>query len=218
MKKNETLDRIRGHSIVPIIRSDDEKRVFSIVKALCAAGINIVELSLSLPSTLAILERLVKTFRGSLIAGAGTVLDARTAASAISAGARFIVSPDTDESVISTCKRHSIVACPGALTPGEVVRAWRAGADFVKVFPCNALGGPAYIRSLKAPLPQVAMIPCGGVTLDTAAEYIKAGAASLFVGSGLFSPHGRPPATVATITKTAAKMLSIVKKARSTLT
>jgi 2-dehydro-3-deoxyphosphogluconate aldolase/(4S)-4-hydroxy-2-oxoglutarate aldolase len=142
------------------------------------------------------------------------VLDPETARAAILAGASFIVSPSLNTATIELCRRYSIAVCPGALTPTEVVTAWQAGADVVKVFPCGAMGGAKYLKSLKAPFPQIEMIPTGGVSLETAADFIKAGAVALGVGADLVDTKAIRNGEPEKVTKAAATYVEIVKKAR----
>jgi 2-dehydro-3-deoxyphosphogluconate aldolase / (4S)-4-hydroxy-2-oxoglutarate aldolase len=179
------LGKLLAFGIIPIVRTSDRRKAAKAAESLLNAGLGVLEISLSAEGSLEILEEMSDRFGDEMLLGAGTVLDARTARDAVSAGARFIVSPGIVDAVIDVCKQLSIVVCPGALTPTEIVRAWQSGADAIKVFPCDAAGGPQYIRSLSAPLPGVVLLPCGGVNLQNAAEYFAAGAAALFVGSSL---------------------------------
>jgi 2-dehydro-3-deoxyphosphogluconate aldolase/(4S)-4-hydroxy-2-oxoglutarate aldolase len=144
---------------------------------------------MTVPGAIPMIETLAARYGEEVLVGAGTVLDQETARLCILAGARFVVSPIFDPNTITTCRRYDVAAIPGALTPTEIVSAWTAGADCVKVFPANAVGGPGYLRSIKGPLPQIELIPTGGVTLDTAADFIKAGAVALGIGSDLVDPR-----------------------------
>jgi 2-dehydro-3-deoxyphosphogluconate aldolase/(4S)-4-hydroxy-2-oxoglutarate aldolase len=185
MNGSEILRQIRSFGIVPIIRSNDENKITVAAESLVKAGLGVLELSLSVSNGLRILESLSDRFGGSVFLGAGTVLDVRTARAAVSAGARFIVSPSTDAGVIDACKQRAVACFPGALTPTEIAIAWKCGADAIKVFPVNAVGGPPYIRAILAPFPGMVLFPCGGVSAGNAGEYFGAGAAGLLVGSSL---------------------------------
>ncbi|HIE51072.1 MAG TPA: bifunctional 4-hydroxy-2-oxoglutarate aldolase/2-dehydro-3-deoxy-phosphogluconate aldolase, partial [Armatimonadetes bacterium] len=164
---------------------------------------------------LRVLEELAAAYGDEIALGAGTVLDAETARACILAGAEFIVSPITDDRVIEVCKRYSKIVCPGALTPTEVVHAWERGADIVKIFPCDNVGGPAYIKALKGPLPQVEMMPTGGVTVDTAGEFIKAGATVVAAGSALVKGEWVKEGNYEAITANAQRFIEAVRTARA---
>ena len=150
-----------------------------------------------------------------LLLGSGTVTDAEQAAATIDAGAEFVVSPSLHPEVIAMTKKLGKVSIPGALTPTEVITAWRAGADYVKIFPCSAVGGASYLRALLAPLPELRLIPTGGVTLATAADFLKAGARALGVGTDLVNPRAIEEGKPETVTKTARAYLEIVGKFRA---
>lgn len=180
----DPTQRLLSSGIVGIIRAPDGKQLVDVARALLAGGIDVLEVTFTVPQAHKVLEQVADALGDKVLLGAGTVLDTETCRTAILAGAEFIVAPGTNLDVIRMCKRYSKLALPGALTPTEVITAWEAGADFVKVFPCDVLG-PAHIRALRGPLPQVRMIPTGGVTLETAADFLKAGACALGVGSAL---------------------------------
>jgi 2-dehydro-3-deoxyphosphogluconate aldolase/(4S)-4-hydroxy-2-oxoglutarate aldolase len=150
-----------------------------------------------------------------MLIGAGTVMDAGMARDAISAGARFIVSPGSVDTVIEACHQLSTIVCPGALTPTEIMHARRSGADGIKVFPCDAVGGPRYLRAVRAPLPDIVLLPCGGVTLQNTAEYFAAGAAALFAGSALIPVSAPETELFDTVAQNAAQFLGIAQKART---
>jgi 2-dehydro-3-deoxyphosphogluconate aldolase / (4S)-4-hydroxy-2-oxoglutarate aldolase len=214
MKKSGIFQQILDCGIIPIIRTDSSARTASVAAALIKGTVSVLEISLSVPASLGILETTADTFGNKLLLGAGTVLDPAAARSAIAAGARFIVSPTTNAKVIDVCKRLSVPVFPGALTPTEIVRAISAGADAVKVFPCNAVGGPDYIRSLKAPLPDALLFPCGGVGPKNAAEYMEAGAAGLFVGSSVIDCEAIKSGNAGTVAKKVRQLSSIVTASR----
>src|SRR5437764_4424326 len=185
MNKEDVLRRIREVGIVPVVRASSADEALQAIEAIKAGGIPILEITMTVPRAVSVIERVTASYGDEVIVGAGTVLDAETARACILAGAQFVVSPALNPETISCCRRYSVAVMPGALTPTEVVQAWTAGADFVKVFPAGALGGASYIKSLKAPLPQIELIPTGGVSLATAASFIEAGAVALGVGADL---------------------------------
>lgn len=185
MTKTEILQRIRDIGIIPVVRASSADEAIQVVDAIRAGGVSLLEITMTVPGAVQVIETLTKKFGDEAIVGAGTVLDAKSASACIAAGAKFIVSPALNLETIAFCREHNVAVMPGALTPTEIVTAWNAGADFVKVFPCGAMGGASYIKSLKAPLPQIELVPTGGVTLTTAATFIQAGAAAIGVGADL---------------------------------
>lgn len=185
MTKSEVIQRIREVGVIPVVRASSAAEAVRVVEAIKAGGISILEITMTVPGAVQVIAQLVKRFGGETVVGAGTVLDPEVAQACISVGAQFIVSPALNLDTIKCCRDQEIAIMPGALTPTEVVTAWNAGADFVKVFPCGAVGGASYIKSLKAPLPQIELVPTGGVNLNTAASFIHAGAAAIGVGADL---------------------------------
>ena len=183
--KEEIVKTISECGLIPVVRTTDAQQALKVADALQGGGAPIIEITMTVPGALSVLEELSRSVSDTVILGAGTVLDGETARMAILAGAQFIVAPTLDESTIKVCNRYSRPVVPGALTPTEILRAWELGADFVKVFPADAVGGPSYIKSVKAPLPQVALVPTGGVDIYTAPEFIKAGAAAVGAGGAL---------------------------------
>jgi 2-dehydro-3-deoxyphosphogluconate aldolase/(4S)-4-hydroxy-2-oxoglutarate aldolase len=214
MARADTLGRILATGIVPVIRAPSATHALAAIEALRAGGIDIIELTMTVPSAVALIEQVVERHGDAIVVGAGTVLDAETARACILAGARFIVSPIVDEATITACRTYSIPVMPGALTPTEVVRAWRAGADLVKVFPCSAVGGASYIKALRAPLPQIALIPTGGVTVATVGDYLAAGAAAVGAGSDLVDIARLQRGDHAGVTETARRYVAAVQQAR----
>ena len=170
---------------------------------------------MTVPGAVRLIEDLARRFGSEAVVGAGTVLDPETARACILAGAKFVVSPSTNASTIACCRRYGVPIMPGALTPTEVVAAWEAGADMVKVFPCSAVGGASYIKALKAPLPQIDLIPTGGVNLQTAADFIKAGSTALGVGADLVDLKALREGKDALLTERAQKLVEIVRAARA---
>ena len=183
--KADTIQRIRDIGVIPVVRASSAEEAIQVVDAIKAGGVSLLEITMTVPGAVQVIDQLAKRFGDEAIVGAGTVLDAETARACIDAGARFVVSPALNLETIALCRQQDVTVMPGALTPTEIVTAWNAGADFVKVFPCGALGGASYIKSLKAPLPQIELVPTGGVTLATAATFIQAGAAAIGVGADL---------------------------------
>ncbi len=183
--KREVLDRIRKVGLIPILRTPSADDALGMAEVLHQAQLTALEIPLTVPGALEVIAELSARWGAEVLVGAGTVLDERSAAACINAGAAFIISPSTEPEVIETCNEASVAVLPGALTPTEIVRAWRLGADMIKVFPASAAGGAAYIRAVKAPLPGILLVPTGGVSVETAADFIKAGAAALGVGSDL---------------------------------
>ena len=184
MEKSEVLKHIAEVGLVPVIRAETKDEAIRVIDAIEAGGIPLLEITMTVPGALSIIEAVRKREKSAVV-GAGTVLDAETARACMLAGAQFIVSPALNVPTIEVCRRYSVAVMAGALTPTEVVNAWSAGADVVKVFPCGAVGGASYIKALKAPFPQMALMPTGGVSLKTAADFIKAGSFALGVGSDL---------------------------------
>jgi len=170
---------------------------------------------MTVPGAIRMIEELNNEAAAETIIGAGTVLDAETARQCVRAGAQFIVSPSLDFDTIACCNEQDVVVMPGALTPTEIVRAWSAGADFVKVFPASAVGGPSYVKSLRGPLPQIKLVPTGGVSLQNAAAFIEAGAEALGVGSELVDVHALREGMDSRITERARQFLEVVQQARN---
>src|SRR5947209_7016907 len=185
MTKQDVLRKIAEVGVVPVVLAQSAEEAMRVVEAIREGGVPVLEITMTVPGALGVMEQVARRFGADVVLGAGTVLDAETARACILAGARFVVSPALDRATIEMCHRYSVAVIPGALTPTEVVAAWSAGADVVKIFPCGALGGASYIKSLKAPLPHIEMIPTGGVSVKTAADFIKAGSLALGVGADL---------------------------------
>lgn len=184
MKEN-TLRRIFDCGVIPVVRAPSGELAIKAVEALLDGGIDVIELTMTVPGAVGVIQSLVQRFGRRAVVGAGTVLDVETARACMLAGASFVVSPIFDAPTIAACRTYGTVVMPGALTPTEIVRAWQAGADLVKVFPCSAMGGASYLKSLAAPLPDVRFVPTGGVSLQNVATFIQAGASAVGVGSDL---------------------------------
>lgn len=182
-------------------------------KAIKAGGVAIIEFTMTTPNALGIIEESAREFGDKVLLGAGTVLDAETARAAILAGAEFIVGPTLDPGVIEVCRRYSKVVIPGAFSPTEILTAWQWGADFVKVFPAT-LGGPSYLKAIREPLPQVKLIPVGGVSLENVADFIKAGAVAVAVGGNLVKKRAIAKGNFAELTETARQFVAAIRDAR----
>lgn len=185
MTAQEILSLIVEIGIVPVVRTSSAESAIKSIEAIHRGGVRAAEITMTVPGAIKALEKLADQFGDRIVLGAGTVLDPETARACMLAGAQFFVTPTLKLSTIEMAKRYSKVICAGALTPTEVLTAWEAGADVVKVFPANAMGGPKYIKALKGPLPHIEMIPTGGVNLETAGEFLKAGACAVAVGGEL---------------------------------
>jgi 2-dehydro-3-deoxyphosphogluconate aldolase / (4S)-4-hydroxy-2-oxoglutarate aldolase len=214
MSKADVLHRIREVGIVPVVRAESADEAGRAIAAIMAGGVPVLEITMTVPGAVPLIADLCRRFGGDAVVGAGTVLDPETARACILAGAQFVVSPATNAATIACCRRYGVPILPGALTPTEVVAAWEAGADMVKVFPCSALGGASYIKALKAPLPQIDLIPTGGVNLQTAADFIKAGSTALGVGADLVDLKALRDGQDALLTERARKLVEIVRTAR----
>jgi 2-dehydro-3-deoxyphosphogluconate aldolase/(4S)-4-hydroxy-2-oxoglutarate aldolase len=214
MNKEDVLRRIREVGVVPVVRASSAEEALRVIEAIKAGGIPILEITMTVPRALSVIEEVVAAYGDDAVVGAGTVLDALTARACILAGAQFVVSPALDLETIACCKRYGVPVMPGALTPTEIVQAWTAGADFVKVFPAGAMGGASYLKALKAPLPQIELIPTGGVSLKTAADFIKAGASALGVGADLVDLKALREGQESIITERARQYVEIVREAR----
>jgi 2-dehydro-3-deoxyphosphogluconate aldolase/(4S)-4-hydroxy-2-oxoglutarate aldolase len=208
--KTDVIKRIRDIGVIPVVRASSADEAMRAIDAIRAGGISVLEITMTVPGAVSVIEQVTARFGSEALVGAGTVLDAETAKACVSSGAQFIVSPALNFETIAYCREHDIAVMPGALTPTEVVQAWNAGADFVKVFPAGAVGGPSYLKSLKAPLPQIELVPTGGVSLKTAADFIRAGAAALGVGADLVDIK----AESSLITERARQFVEIVRQAR----
>ncbi len=214
MKKSQILDRIREVGLVPVLRARSHDEAMSVAIAVEKGGVPILEVTMTVPGALDVIRQMVEKCGSRVLVGAGTVLDPETARLCILAGAQFVVSPSLKISTIEMCHRYSVPVFPGALTPTEVVTAWEAGADAVKVFPCSALGGASYLKALKAPLPQIELIPTGGVSLSTAEQFLAAGAFALGVGGDLIDAASIAAGKLELITESAKKYTEIVRKFR----
>jgi 2-dehydro-3-deoxyphosphogluconate aldolase/(4S)-4-hydroxy-2-oxoglutarate aldolase len=217
MDKNAVRNRIVEIGIVPVVRAASAEEARLAVEAVSEGGIPIVEITMTVPGAVEIIHDLVKSAGSNLLVGAGTVLNPEAAMRCLDAGAQFLVSPGLNVATIELAGREGKLIMAGALTPTEVITAWEAGADFVKIFPCGQVGGAKYIKALKGPLPQVQMIPTGGVNVQTAAEFLEAGAAALGVGGELVHLESLRSKKAHVIVENARKLLAIVKETRAKL-
>src|SRR5271169_5351621 len=214
MHRNEILRSILDIGVVPVVRTSSAESAIRAIEAVYKGGIRAAEITMTVPGAIKALEKLADAFGDKLVLGAGTVLDPETARICMLAGAQFFVTPALNLKTIEMAKRYSKIIMPGALTPTEIVTAWEAGADFVKVFPCGAMGGPKYIKALKAPLPQIEMVPTGGVSLENTAEFLKAGAAAVAVGAELIDAKTIAEGRYEVFEERARQFLAEVAKAR----
>ena len=217
MEKTAVLRSLRTLGLVPVLRAESESQALALADAIAAGGVNTLEVTMTVPGAIRVMRKLAEA-RPDLLIGAGTVLDPETARMCILEGAQYVVSPALNLKTIEMCHRYGIAILPGALTPTEVITAWQAGADVIKIFPASAMGGAKYLKGLKAPLPQVEMIPTGGVSQATAREFLEAGAFALGVGADLVDPKMIANGTPQVITENAAKYINIVKEFRQTKT
>jgi 2-dehydro-3-deoxyphosphogluconate aldolase / (4S)-4-hydroxy-2-oxoglutarate aldolase len=208
----ETLERV---GLIPVLRAKSIQTGHALVNAMLAGGVTVVEVTMTVPDALTLLRELKQRHGDGLLLGSGTVTDAAQAKATIDAGAEFVVSPSLHPEVIAKTKELGKISIPGALTPTEIITAWRAGADYVKVFPCSAMGGASYLKSLLAPFPELKLIPTGGVTLQTAADFLKAGARALGVGADLVNVAAIAESKPEIVTAAARAYLEAIRAARS---
>ena len=217
MDKQQVRRRIEEIGIVPVVRASSAREARIAAEAVCKGGIPIVEITMTVPGAVDVIRELVKSAGSEILIGAGTVLNVDDARRCLDAGAQFLVSPGFNRATVEFAARESKLIMAGALTPTEIIEAWTAGSDLVKVFPCGQVGGAKYIKALKGPLPQVPLVPTGGVNLSTAAEFIEAGAAALGIGGELVQTEVLKSNKPELIVETARKFLEIVATARAKL-
>ena len=214
MSKEQHLQQVLECGIVAVVRSPDSRRLVEACRALAEGGVTVAEITMTVPDALDVMRAVKRELGERVLLGAGTILDTETARLALLAGAEYLVTPTLDVEVIRMCQRYGKLVMPGAFTPTEILAAWQAGADIVKVFPAEAVG-PAYFKAVRGPLPQVRLMPTGGVDLGTAAAFLEAGACCLGIGSQLVEPRAVAAGDFGRIKELAAEYVSIVKKARS---
>jgi 2-dehydro-3-deoxyphosphogluconate aldolase/(4S)-4-hydroxy-2-oxoglutarate aldolase len=218
MNKQKVRDRIAEIGVVPVVRASSSREALIAAEAVCQGGIPIVEITMTVPGAVEVIRELSKSSGSEVLIGAGTVLDPETARRCLDAGAQFLVSPGLNLQTVELAAREKVLIMAGALTPTEVITAWNAGSDFVKIFPCGQVGGAKYIKALKGPLPQIPLVPTGGVNLNTAAEFIEAGAAALGVGGELVQAEALKSGKSQIIVENARKFVEIVKQTRARMT
>jgi len=218
MNKQKVRDRIAEIGVVPVVRASSSREALIAAEAVCQGGIPIVEITMTVPGAVEVIRELSKSSGAEVLIGAGTVLDPDTARRCLDAGAQFLVSPGLNLPTVELAVREKMLVMAGALTPTEVITAWNAGSDFVKIFPCGQVGGAKYIKALKGPLPQIPLVPTGGVNLNTAAEFIEAGAAALGIGGELVQADALKSGKSQIITENARKFVEIVKQTRARMT
>jgi 2-dehydro-3-deoxyphosphogluconate aldolase/(4S)-4-hydroxy-2-oxoglutarate aldolase len=215
MDKRKVRDRIIEIGIVPVVRASSAEEARMAAEAVCEGGIPIVEITMTVPGAIEVIRELAKHSASGVLIGAGTVLNAEAARRCLDAGAQFLVSPGLNLQTVELAVREGKLIMAGALTPTEVMAAWEAGADFVKIFPCGQVGGAKYIKALKGPFPQIPLVPTGGVNLTTAAEFIEAGVAALGIGGELVQADALKSKKPEIIAENARKFVAIVKQART---
>jgi 2-dehydro-3-deoxyphosphogluconate aldolase / (4S)-4-hydroxy-2-oxoglutarate aldolase len=214
MDRRKITQQIEDLGLLPVVRASSADEAMHVIDAIKAGGVNILEITMTVPGAVKVIEKVVDKYGSDVLVGAGTVLDPETARLCLLAGAQFIVSPALNLDTIALCHRYSAPIVPGVLTPTEVMAAWSAGVDFVKVFPCGSVGGASYVKNLKGPFPQIKIIPTGGVNLKTAADFIKAGASALGVGTDLVDVKAIREGNSQIVTERAKQFTDIVREAR----
>jgi len=214
MSKADVLKRIEEVGVIPVVRAASSDEAIAVAEAIGEGGIPLLEITMTVPGAVGVIAELNKRYGSEVLVGAGTVLDAEAARACIDAGAQFVVSPALNLQTIEHCRKAGIAIFPGALTPTEVVTAWQAGADAVKVFPCSAVGGAKYLGALKAPLPQIKLVPTGGVSLATAKDFIAAGAWALGVGADLVNTKAMQAGDRQSVVDAARNYVTAVRQAR----
>lgn len=214
MTNQDTLGRVLESGMVAIIRAPTGEHLVEVAQALYDGGIDVIEVTFTVPGVLDVLQRMRKALPEQVLLGAGSVLDAESARAALLAGAEFVVSPAVNLDVIRLCRRYGKVVMPGAMTPTEVLAAWEAGADIVKVFPAD-VGGPSYLKALRGPLPQVRLLPTGGVNLHTMRDFFEAGACAVGLGSALVEKQAVQTGDFARIRELAARYVEELRAIRT---
>ena len=214
MSSHEDLDRVLKSCIVAVVRSSSSEQLVEVARALADGGVTTIEITMTVPGVLDVLRDVRKALGDEILLGAGTVLDTESARAALLAGAEYIVAPTVDLDVIRLCRRYDKVVMSGAFTPTEILTAWQAGADVVKVFPAD-VAGPAYLKMIHGPLPQVRLMPTGGVDLNTAADFLRAGACCLGLGGALVEKKALEEGNMDRIRSLAEQYVKIVREVRA---
>jgi 2-dehydro-3-deoxyphosphogluconate aldolase/(4S)-4-hydroxy-2-oxoglutarate aldolase len=217
MTVDEVIQRIGEIGIVPVVRAASVAEATRAVEAICAGGISSIEITMTVPNAISVIREVAQTYGGRVLIGAGTVTTASQAEECVRAGAEFLVSPGLSVSVLTAAQASAKLAIPGALTPTELMNAQEHGARVIKIFPCGNVGGPKYLRALKAPFPHACLIPTGGVNVANAADFIAAGAFALGVGADLVDAAALRDGKVEKITATARELVQAVTSARAEL-
>jgi 2-dehydro-3-deoxyphosphogluconate aldolase/(4S)-4-hydroxy-2-oxoglutarate aldolase len=216
MEKREVFNRMISEGLVPVVRVSSAQEAIDVAEAIKEGGVSLIEITMSVQGAIEVIRELTQKYKDKIIMGAGTVLDPETGRAALLAGAQFLVSPTLNLDLIHLAHRYSAVVIPGTMTPTEVLTAWNAGADLVKVFPAAQLGGPEYIRALRGPLPQVLLVPTGGVNLQNAGAFIRAGATALGAGGELVDKKAVKEKKFHIITENTRAFLKAIQEARGT--
>ena len=214
MEKREVFNRMVTEGLIPVVRVSSAREAMDVADAIKEGGVSFIEITMSVQGAIDLIKELTQKYKDEIIMGAGTVLDTETGRAALLAGAQFIVSPTLNLDLIQLAHRYSAVVIPGATTPTEILTAWNAGADMVKVFPAGQLGGPEYLKALRGPLPQILLVPTGGVNLQNAGAFIKAGATALGVGGELVDKKAVKEKKFNVITDNTRAFLKVIKEAR----
>ncbi len=214
MEKREMLNKMIAEGLIPVIRVTSAQEAIDVADAIKEGGVTFIEITMSVQGAIDVIKDLTKKYKDEVVMGAGTVLDSETGRAALLAGAQFIVSPTLNLDLIHLAHRYSAVVIPGAMTPTEILTAWNAGADMVKVFPAAQLGGPEYIKALRGPLPQILLVPTGGVNLQNAGAFIKAGCVVLGVGGELVDKKALKEKKFNILTENARAFLKAIREAR----
>jgi 2-dehydro-3-deoxyphosphogluconate aldolase/(4S)-4-hydroxy-2-oxoglutarate aldolase len=214
MEKRDIFNRMIAEGLIPVVRVSSAQEAVDVADALKEGGVSFIEITMSVPGAIDTIKDLTKKYKDDIIMGAGTVLDPETGRAALLAGAQFIISPTLNLDLIQLAHRYSAVVIPGAMTPTEILAAWNAGADMVKVFPAAQLGGPEYLKALRGPLPQILLVPTGGVNLQNAGAFIKAGATALGVGGELVDKKAVKEKKFNIITENTRAFLKAIREAR----
>jgi 2-dehydro-3-deoxyphosphogluconate aldolase/(4S)-4-hydroxy-2-oxoglutarate aldolase len=212
-RRQQTIQQIEQCGVVAVIRLQDPDRLKGVIDALGKGGVRAIEVTMTVPRAIQLIDAIAPTLPDGVVIGAGTILDPETARAAILAGARFVVGPVFNPAVIELCHRYDVAVMPGCFTPTEILQAWEAGADVVKVFPATALG-PSYFKDIRGPLPQVKLMPTGGVSIDNAGDWIAAGAVAIGVGTAMVDAKAVAGGDWATITQKASRFVEAVRRAR----
>ncbi len=215
MEKREVLNRMIAEGLIPVIRVTSASEATEVADAVKEGGVSFIEITMSVQGAIDVIKELTQKYKDEIVMGAGTVLDPETGRAALLAGAQFIVSPTLNLDLVYLAHRYGAVVIPGAMTPTEILTAWNAGADMVKVFPAAQTGGPEYLKALKGPLPHILLVPTGGVNLQNAGAFIKAGAAALGVGGELVDKKAIKEKKFHVVTENTRAFLKTIQEARS---